>query len=84
MCRVPDGCRWRQTPGFDGTIENVESTDVQTDSVKDQKDKKEEKKNWKEEAGDLFKDTKKEYEAGSKNYITKSCVGTRNIYYAGE
>lgn len=36
---------------------------------------------WKE---DIFKDTKKEYEAGSKNYITKSCAGTRNIYYAGE
>lgn len=36
---------------------------------------------WKE---DIFKDTKKEHEAGSKNYITKSCVGTRNIYYAGE
>ena len=49
------------TPGFDGTIENVESTDVQTDSVEDQKDKKEEKKNWKEEAGDLFKDTKKAF-----------------------
>ncbi len=32
----------------------------------------------------FFKDTKKEYEAGSKNYITKSCAGTRNIYYAGE
>ena len=31
-----------------------------------------------------FKDTKKEYEAGSKNYITKSCAGTCNIYYAGE